>query len=76
MVSPPNPNLLQSDLTSVVSAFTTPDSGFHSQSIKDYYDLGKFTPESNKPRPIMVTNILATKGKLAQHFYIKLDMTI
>jgi len=44
---------------------------------------GKFIPESNKPRPILVqfvrvvdvTNILAKKGKLARPFYIKPDMT-
>ena len=74
---------LESDLASVVSVLTTLESSFHSQSIKDCYRLGKFNPESNKPRPILiqfvravdVTNILAKKGRLAQPFYIKPDMT-
>ena len=65
---------LESDLASVVSILTTLESSFHSQSIKDCYRLGKFNPESNKPRPILAqfvrvvdaTNILAKKGKLAQ----------
>ena len=74
---------LESDLASVVSVLTTLESSFHSQSIKDCYRLGKFNPESNKPRPILIqfvravdaTNILAKKGKLAHPFYSKPDMT-
>ena len=74
---------LESDLASVVSVLATLESSFHSQSIKDCYRLGKFNPESNKPRPILVqfvravdvTNILAKRGKLVQPFYIKPDMT-
>ena len=61
---------LESDLAGVVSILTTLESSFHSQSIKDCYCLGKFSLESNKPRPILVqfvrvvdvTNILAKKG--------------
>ena len=66
-----------------MSVLATLESSFHSQSIKDCYRLGKFNPESNKPRPILVqfvravdvTNILAKRGKLVQPFYIKPDMT-
>ena len=73
VVSHPNANLLliQSDLASIVSVSQLLRAAF---TPKDCYRLGKFNPESNKPKLILVqfvravdvTNILAKKGKLAQ----------
>lgn len=73
----------ESDLASMVSVLSSLDSSFQSQSIKDYYRLGKFDPSRGKPRPILVkfirmrdaSSILSKKGKLRQPYYNKADMT-
>ena len=45
---------LDSDLTSAISVFSALDSSIQSQSVRDFFRLGKFSPDASRPRPILV----------------------
>ena len=79
----PKNTRLQSDLNHVVSLLSKVDTTINAQSIKDCYRLGKFNPNQNHPRPILVkfirisdvTSILYKKGDFSHPFSIKPDLT-
>lgn len=74
---------LKSDLNQVVSVLSKVDATIDQQSIKDCYRLGKFSPNQNLPRPVLVkfirisdvSNILSRKGDLSRPFSIKPDLS-
>ena len=45
---------LESDISSVVSVFSALDSSIQSHSVRDCFRLGKFSPDTTRPRPILV----------------------
>ena len=76
---------LSSDLASVVSVFSAPDSTIQSHSIKECYRLGRFNPNNgiNKPRPLLVrfvrmadvNCILSKRRNLSKPHFVKPDVT-
>ena len=72
----------ESDLTSIVSILSFLDGSIQSQSIKDCFRLGKFSPSSSRPRPILikfvraadVASIFSKKRNLTHPYSIKPDM--
>ena len=72
------------ELGIVVNTLSGIDSSITSASIKDIYRLGKFKPDSNRPRPILVkflrnldaTMVLSSKRSItSSEITIKPDMT-
>ena len=80
---PGSPQLthLESDITSVVSVFSTLDGTIQAHYIKECYDLGKFDPKHNntKSRPILVhfvrmsdvSSVLAKRGSPTRPYSVK-----
>ena len=77
----PRSTRLESDITSVVSVFSTLDSTIQAHYIKECYHLGKFDPKRNntKPRLIFlhfvrmsdVSSVLAKRGSLTRSYSVK-----
>ena len=67
---------------SIVSILSSLDGSIQSQSIKDCFRLGKFSPSSSRPRPILikfvraadVASIFSKKRNLTHPYSIKPDM--
>ena len=75
---------LQMDVKNVTSAFSKLESPpIDESSIKDCYRLGKYNPEVNRPRPVLVkflryadaSSILNGKSKLTKPVFVKPDLT-
>ena len=72
----------ESDLSSAVKVFSSIHNSIEPQSIKDCFRLGKFSPGSSRPRPILVkfiriwdvTGILTKRSNLSSPYVIKPDM--
>ena len=68
-----------SDLNSVASITTSMVTNINANSISDCFRLGKFNPERQRPRPILVKfirssdvqSVLSNRGKLSKPIYIK-----
>jgi len=84
--SPKNTNRqlrIKKDMENVIEALLKTDNEIQSADIKDLYRLGKYDPENERPRPLlikllrsnMVFDILSSKTKLEAPIYIKPDMT-
>ena len=79
----PKHTRLQSDLSSVVSVMAKVDCNIQPQSIKDCFRLGKFLPDRESPRPILVklirisdvSSVLSKRGNLSYPLSIRPDMT-
>ena len=79
----PRHSRLQSDLSSAVSILSKLDNNIQPQSIKDCYRLGKFLPERESPRPILVKlirisdvySVLSKRSNLSRPLNIKPDLT-
>ena len=80
----PKHTRLQSDLSSVVSVMAKIDNNIQPQSIKDCFRLGKFLPDRESPRPILVklirisdvSSVLSKRGNLHYPLCIKPDLTL
>ena len=68
----------------VISAFSKLESPpIDESSIKDCYRLGKYNPEANRPRPVLVkflrytdaSSILNSKSKFSKPVFVKPDLT-
>ena len=74
---------LESDLASVVKVFSALDSSIQSQSVRDCYRLGKFSPGASRPRPVLVkfvraadvSKIFAKRKSLSSPFFLKPDLS-
>ena len=72
----------ESHLNSAVKVFSSINHSIEPQSIKDCFRLGKFSPGSSRPRPILVkfirisdvTGILTKTSNLSSPYVIKPDM--
>jgi len=84
--SPKNTNRqlrIKKDMENAIEALLKTDNEIQSADIKDLYRLGKYDPENERPRPLllkllrsnMVFDILSSKTKLEAPIYIKPDMT-
>ena len=68
-----------SDLNSVASITTSMVTNINANNISDCFRLGKFNPERQRPRPILVKfirssdvqSVLSNRGKLSKPIYIK-----
>lgn len=74
---------LKDDLNNLLTSFKEIDSSIEPNAIKDFFRLGKFKSDSNRPRPLLVKflrstdaiNILQNKTKLSSGIYIKPDLS-
>ena len=74
---------LDSDLTSAISVFSALDSSIQSQSVRDCFRLGKFSPDASRPRPILVkfvrvadvSKIFTKRRHLSSPYFIKPDLS-
>ena len=74
---------LESDLTSVISVFSALESSIQSQSVKDCFRLGKFSPNASRPRPILVkfvrvadvSKIFSKRRNLSTPYFIRPDLS-
>ena len=84
--NPPKTNKetrVKEDLNILLTLFQEIDSSIESNAIKDFFRLGKFKSDSNRPRPLLVkflrstdtTNTLLNKTKLKSEIYIKPDLS-
>jgi len=80
--SPPNTNKetrIKKDLKNLLTLFSDIDSSIEPK----FFCLGKFKPDSDQPRPLLVkflrstdtTNVLQNKTKLPSGVYIKPDLS-
>ena len=73
----------ESDLSNVVKVLSSINSSIEPTSVKDCYRLGKYSPSSSRPRPVLVkfirisdvTSTLSKRGNLSRPYVIKLDMS-
>jgi len=84
--SPKNTNYqlrTKKDMENIIEALSKTGNKIRSSDIKDLYRLGKYDPNNQRPRPILVKllrsnmafDILSSKTKLEAPVYIKPDMT-
>ena len=74
---------LESDLNNAVSVLSSVENTIQSQSVKDCYRLGKFSPSSTRPRPILikmirasdVSKVMSKKHLLTRPHFLKQDMS-